>query len=65
MPQNLRSSSKLAHLIWYQLTATYVVMLDNMKKGITFAVIEELDTGGRGLSSPTFSPSAELESSPQ
>jgi len=40
-------------------------MLDNMKKVITFAVIEELDTGGRGLSSPTFSPSAELESSPQ
>jgi len=40
-------------------------MLDNMKKGITFAVIGELDTGGRGLSSPTLSPSAELESSPQ
>jgi len=65
MPQNLKSPPKLAHLIRYQLTATYVVMLDNMKKGITFAVIGELDTGGRGLSSPTFSPSAELESSPQ
>lgn len=64
-PQNLQSSPKLAHLIWYQLTAAYVVMLDNMKKGITFVVIGELDTGGWGLSSPTFSPSAELESSPQ
>jgi len=40
-------------------------MLDNMKKGVTFAVIEELDTGGRVRSSPIFSPSAELESSPQ
>jgi hypothetical protein len=40
-------------------------MLDNTKKDITFAEIGELDTGGRGISSPTFSPSAELESSPQ
>lgn len=32
---------------------------------VSFAVIGELDTGGSGLSSPTFSPSAELESSPQ
>jgi hypothetical protein len=50
-----------------QLKDRLIIILEYVKRGITFAVTGQLDTGGSGLSSPAFRPcsSAELESSPQ